>query len=303
MGAPRDWLRLARAPLAPTAAFDAVACAWLARAAGFGGAGDADLLAAGPLLALVGTSLLVYAAGMAGNDLADRARDRALHPDRPIPSGTIRPAAAAAFVLVCATGALLLGGGGAGSRWAVAGACLAALAYDGGAKRSVVGGSVCMGLARFANASTAVWPLVASGRAAPLALLAPAAIGAYSAAITLLSTTEEGVARRRELASRALSFAAFAGAGILSMLGAQRLTVGALVAGATCASIAFGRVPRPGPVGRRVLEMLLGIYFLDAILASGAREGDWPVAVGALVAAFLASLGSQIAVRALRPRT
>src|SRR5947208_8110433 len=136
--ATRDWLRLVRAPLAPTAACDAVACAMLARGPGLSLVARDDLPAPHvlDLLALAGTSLLVYAAGMAGNDLADRRRDAVLHPDRPLPSGRIRPATAAIVVLLLAAAAVAWGGGPLGDRRAVAGAVAFAALYDASWKRS-----------------------------------------------------------------------------------------------------------------------------------------------------------------------
>jgi 4-hydroxybenzoate polyprenyltransferase len=195
----RDWLRLLRVPLAPTAAFDAVACLLLAReAAGLGPGGPGfDGFA---LVAV--SSLLVYFAGMVGNDLADRRRDRALAPDRPLPSGRIRPAAAAVVALLCAAGGALLGGGPAGSRDAVLVALAAAALYDFLPRGSVLAGAGLMATVRFANASIGAWPLVLSGAAPPSALLAPAAVGLYSAAATVLSATEEAPSRRRAVLSR-----------------------------------------------------------------------------------------------------
>jgi 4-hydroxybenzoate polyprenyltransferase len=298
----RDWLRLARVPLAPTAACDALACALLARAPGFarGGAGRSlDAVAVGLLVA---TALLVYAFGMAANDLADRRRDATIAPDRPLPSGRISPAAALAFVLACGGLALALGGGPAGSRAAVGAALACAALYDGLAKRSAYGGAAVLGLARAGNAATAVLPLVLAGEASPWALVGPAAVGVYATGVTVLSTTEDRPARTaaRTLVARVLAFVAFAAAAAASWAGAERPTIGAVLAGSVCLSVAFGRVPRPGPPKRRVLEMLLALYFLDAALATGATAPM--VGFLALGAAFALVWLSQVAIRALRPR-
>ena len=72
---------------------------------------------------------MLYLAGMALNDLADREEDARERPERPIPSGAVSPRAAALI-----GGSLLLGGvlvaRGAGARWT--GPALAAMvvAYD-----------------------------------------------------------------------------------------------------------------------------------------------------------------------------
>jgi 4-hydroxybenzoate polyprenyltransferase len=298
----RDWLRLARVPLAPTAAFDSVACALLARAPGFsrGPAPEAPTVLA--LAALAATSVLLYCAGMAGNDLADRRRDATIAPDRPIPAGRVSATGALAFVLACAALALALGGGPEGDRRAVALALVFAAAYDGVLKRSATLGAAAMGLVRACNAAVGVLPLVLLERASPLALLAPATIGLYSAGITLLSTTEERPRRAIAFGARLLALVAFAAAGVLSTVGARGGTLGTVLAASVVLSIATGRVPRPGPPKRRVLEMLLGIYLLDAVLASGAREGDAVFGLAAVAAAFLFVYLSQVAIRALRPR-
>ena len=73
-----------------------------------------------------------------------------------------------------------------------------------------------------------------------------------------------------------------------------------IVAGSVPALL-FGRVPQPGPVKRQVLEMLLGLYLLAATIAGGA--GIVAVEFAAIVVAFVLIFASQLAVRALRPRT
>lgn len=301
MAGPRDWLRFVRAPLALTAAFDAVACALLARGPGLG-SGAAPLGVRDALL-LAATSVLVYLAGMGGNDLADRRRDRTLHPDRPLPSGRIAPAAALVVVLLLAAGAVVLGGGPAGHRATVAGALAAAAAYDLAAKRRVVPGAVVMGSVRALNAATGVVPLVVAGLASPLVLLGPLLVGLYAGGITFLSAAEDRPQReaRARLVARGATVVAFGGGAALALLGADGVTFPALFAFPVVLSAVFDRVPRKGPVKRQVLEMLLGYYWLDAVLAGGAAPGsDWALALGALGAAYAAIVLSQLLVRALR---
>jgi 4-hydroxybenzoate polyprenyltransferase len=293
----RDWLRLVRLPLAPTAAFDAVACLALARAAAGLPVGTAAPL---EVALLAATSLLVYGAGMAANDWADRERDRAIAPGRPLPSGRIAPGAALALALLLAAGALALGGGPSGSRAAVATALALAFAYDLLAKRFVVPGAATMGSVRAANGSVGVWPLVLSGAAPATALLGPLALGLYSAAVTLWSTTEEDDAPARRVVARGLAAAAFALAGVASVLASGALTVGAFVAFGGVSSLLAARTPRPGPVKRQVLEMLLGLYFVSFCLASAADGGSLAAALAALGLALLLIWTSQRLVRWLR---
>jgi len=297
----RDWFRLVRAPLAPTAACDAVACALLARGPGVAGAATPPTVL--DLLLLAATSALVYGAGMAGNDLADRRRDETIHPDRPLPARRIGVPAAVALVVLLAAGAVALGGGPLGDRRAVVAALAFAALYDGVLKRSVALGAVAMGLVRAANASSGVLALVVSGAASPIALAGPALVGLYASSVTVLSTAEEQPSRepaRRRLAC-AVATVVFLGAAALAVVGADGLVFAAFPAFAIASSAAFGRVPRKGPVKRQVLEMLLGLYWLDAVLACGGAKGsDWGLALGAFAGAYALILLSQLAIRALR---
>ncbi len=305
----RPWLRIVRLPLAATAVCDVLACTLLAWMSA-GRVMATDLLAwstARDLGLLALTALLVYAAGMAGNDLADRHVDAAKAPDRPLPRGTLRARTVAIFVGLCVAGALALGGGPAGSRGVVGVALLLALAYDGGLKRRVVPGAATMGGVRAANASYAVLPLVLTGAASWWVLLAPLAIGLYSGGVTILSTTEEdGVAAHPERlwAARVLAAGAFVlAAGVAWLIGGQP-TLGIGVAFGITTSTLFGRTPKAGPEKRMVLEMLLGLYWLAAVLAGGWHDGTLGGAVivsfAALVTAWALAVGSQLFIRALR---
>jgi 4-hydroxybenzoate polyprenyltransferase len=298
----KPWLRIVRLPLAPTAVCDVLACALLALSArGF------EQPAWSPLdwLALVATSLLVYFAGMAANDLADREVDRHKNPDRPLPSGALRPAAVAVAVAAFAAGAVALGGGPRGERWAVVAALAFAGLYDFGLKRTAVPGVLAMGLVRAAHASIPVWPLVIAGSVSWMLLAAPLCIGLYAAAVTLLSTTEDEEAPARVWWSRVLAAVAFAGAAVLAWVVGGLPTLGVAVAFGVASSTLFGRTPRPGPPKRQVLEMLLGLYWLAYVLSSGAHDGEmvpWVFASGVgLAAAWGLVMGSQLLIRWLRP--
>jgi hypothetical protein len=88
------------------------------------------------------------------------------------------------------------------------------------------------------------------------------------------------------------------------MFGAEGVTFGALVlAPAACLTAAFGTRPKRGPVPRQVLEMLLGLYWLDALLATAGWPGsEWAPTLAALAVGYALILLSQVAVLALRPR-
>jgi hypothetical protein len=78
------------------------------------------------------------------------------------------------------------------------------------------------------------------------------------------------------------------------------------VAFGVSSSTLFGRTPKPGPAKRQVLEMLLGLFWLAAIVAGGAHGGDlgtsFIVGLAALAAAWLLAIGAQLAIRWLRKR-
>ena len=99
----KAWLRLARVPFAFTAATDALAVGLLAHVA-LGSDATTTRWAA-----VLGAAVLVYAFGMMLNDWADRTEDALHAPDRPIPSGALRPTAVAVAILIVAAGALALG--------------------------------------------------------------------------------------------------------------------------------------------------------------------------------------------------
>ena len=104
MARARDWLDLIRAPAAFTVLGDTLVGAVAA------GRGAQPLRAAG----LAGSSVLLYWAGMALNDVADAELDAVERPERPIPSGRItrRGAWCAATALTVAGVALAARSGG-----------------------------------------------------------------------------------------------------------------------------------------------------------------------------------------------
>lgn len=104
------------------------------------------------VLPLMGSALLLYLAGVLGNDYCDRKLDAVERPERPLPSGLIPPGAVwvVAWVLTLA---------GVGCAWwtsSFSGCVAAGLAsliwiYNGGVKRSAVWGPLNMGACRGAS--------------------------------------------------------------------------------------------------------------------------------------------------------
>lgn len=172
-------LRLVRAGALFSPAADVIAGACVLSAAGW----DAQAHAMDTGLSAL-ASLLLYAAGMALNDVADVAEDRLQRPERPIPRGEVGRGTAAALGLGLLATALLLS--------PVRGhhALLAALvlAYDFALKKNALAGALGMALLRSLNLLTAAalaqeWP-------APLKAAA-AAYAVYVMAVTILGQLEE----------------------------------------------------------------------------------------------------------------
>jgi len=277
------WLRLARAPNLLTAPGDPLAGALLAGGFGWRAA------------CAMGAATLIYAGGAMLNDAMDLDTDRALRPERPLPSDEIslsaaRAAAAGAFVL----GALAALAAG----WAVGAIavtlCLTVVAYDVLLKRGSAGAwamGACRGQSLLMGAAAAAGPAEAQR---PLAALAAAAlIALYTAAVTTLSRSEDD---RRRIEQRrwgpALAALAIAIA-VLFALGAdpRARLVGALLAGGA-ALRAVGPAERwnlAPPDQRRVLigRLVGAIPLLQASFMAASAGAAEPLALAwALLAAL-----------------
>ncbi|MDH3591204.1 MAG: UbiA family prenyltransferase, partial [Planctomycetota bacterium] len=132
-------IRILRPALAPTAAADVLAAAAIC-----GGAPLERLLLG------AGASLCLYMGGMAQNDLADLERDKALHPDRPLPSQPSLVPKARVLVFVLFAAGLGLGGA-AGAFWPAVVVATFASAYNLGLKQIFPADVLSMGGARGAN--------------------------------------------------------------------------------------------------------------------------------------------------------
>jgi 4-hydroxybenzoate polyprenyltransferase len=131
-------------------------------------------------------SIAVYAAGMALNDHADRARDAAVRPERPLPSGAIAPRAALAVGLALLAAGIALS---ASPAWHALLALLVLL-YDYVVKARALLGALLMGALRALNLLAGGVAL--TGEVPPRALLiAAGAYALYIVAVTVLGIFED----------------------------------------------------------------------------------------------------------------
>ncbi len=265
-------LKLTRFPLVFTAVADSAA-GWLLAG---GGAEPAKL----GLLA--GASSCLYACGMVLNDIADLPRDRTLHPERPLPSGQVSPAAAQAFGLALMFGAALFGVllGGAAAQM-VLGTAVLVVAYDFLLKRWRVPGALGMAAVR---ASNMMIGMLAAGAASwqPAAVLA-----GYVFFLTLMSTLEEGGGRKGLFAVCGLAMAA---APLALARNAHALIAGGALAGLLAVhTLVSLRSPDRAAVMRNVRWGVLGIIALDASFVM-ARDWRWGLGLLGLALPALALL-------------
>jgi 4-hydroxybenzoate polyprenyltransferase len=275
-GGVTGYLQLLRLPNLVTAAADILA--------GYAAAG----LPVSPAMApLVGGSIALYAGGVVLNDFFDRRLDAVERPERPIPSGRVRPAHA---VIV---GLSLLGAGifaaflcSAASGIIAAAIAGCALSYDAWAKRHAVIGPMIMGLCRGGNLLLGLSATPAMlGERWFLALLP----FAYIAGITAMSAGEVHGGSRLAVLTATLLFGAVCGAIVLLGLNPSFQLMWAvpvvLLLGYRVLP-AMGRAcrePSAAYVRMAVKSGVLSLIVLDAAIATG-YAGPW---YGAAVLALL----------------
>jgi uncharacterized membrane protein len=279
----RAWLQLLRPANVTTALADVLA--------GFAIAGLGNR-AALPWLLLATAAL--YAGGIVLNDVFDREIDRLERPERPIPSGRIRVAQAAAL------GAGLLTVGVAAAAAANATALMVALAiagcvllYDGWGKRHAAIAPLNMAMCRALN-------LLLGVAAVPSALAGAWPIAAvpllYIYAVTAISRGEVQGGSSRAAAS-ALMVLLLSLAGLLlivSRAGNRAIPALILVAALACrvvpAFLAARRQPQPATIRAAVKRGVLSLVLLDAALAAAFAGPVYAAGVLAtgLVAGWLA---------------
>jgi len=213
---------------------------------------------------LSAAAAMLYLAGMALNDLADREEDARERPERPIPSGAVSPRMAAII-----GGSLLLGGVVAarrgGARWT--GPALAAMivAYDFQLKRSATLGPMAMGACRALSLLMGVEASrgVVTRRGTESALL----LGAYVAGLTMIARGETGAARTQELRAGA---GLVAGAMLATAVRGGPASLAWSAATAALAGPAVRRAvvePSPKTAGPAVGALIRAIPALDAGIA------------------------------------
>ncbi len=175
------WLRLFRAPNLLTVPGDVLAGFLLAPAAG--SAPWSRFLLALP------AGLLLYAAGLALNDLFDYAEDLRDRPDRPLPSGAIarETAAAVALVFIWIAGFLAAFAGALAIVVPLVG-CV--VVYNVGLKRHAALGPLFMGACRAGNLLLGAAAASGAWFAAPGPWLGALALGLYVAGVTRLARDE-----------------------------------------------------------------------------------------------------------------
>ncbi|MCP3785872.1 UbiA family prenyltransferase [Micromonospora sp. A3M-1-15] len=260
--------------------------------------------------ALAGASVLLYWAGMAANDWADRRLDAVERPERPIPSGRVRPATALGVAAGLTAAGLAVAGAAGGRRATAVAVPLAATiwGYDLLAKNTAAGPAVmaaCRGLDVLLGAS--VGPR--RGREAPRADRGPVRalpagsglVRALPAALTVAAHTWTVTAlSRREVsgADRRLPRATLAGTALVAAtaLGRPDPVPVALAAGyAGRYGAAQARVladPSPARVRAAVGAGITGLPALQGALTAraGARLLGLAVAAAAPLGRRLARL-------------
>lgn len=271
----RGGLRLVRPANLPSAAADALA-----------GAAIVGSVAPAEYAVLASASMLLYAGGVALNDVFDADVDAAERPERPIPSGAISLQSGfglAAILMACGIGAAFAVSTAAGL--VATSVAYAAVVYDRWAKHNPLWGPLVMGACRALN-------LMLGMAAAPLLLPSYAAWALvpllYVGALTALSRGENaGAAPRSAAVALAAALGAMAALAAFGFTGPGRWGDGlpfVLVFGAMVLP-AFWRArrePRPGVVRAAVTAGVLAITAMDAAWI-GYRSGTaWGAAVLAL---------------------
>ncbi|WP_446216376.1 SCO3242 family prenyltransferase [Micromonospora sp. IBHARD004] len=261
--------------------------------------------------ALAGASVLLYWAGMAANDWADRRLDAVERPERPIPSGRVSPPAALGLAAGLTAAGLALATAAGGRRAAAVAVPLATAiwGYDLLAKNTAAGPAVmaaCRGLdvllgtasagpaARRAGASPGGRGSASAGTRLARALPAALTVAAHTWTVTALSRHEVTGTDRR------LPRATLAGTAVVAATALSRAdpVPVALAAGyATRYGSAQARVvadPSPGRVRAAVAAGITGLPALQGALTAraGARVLGLAVAAAAPLGRRLARLVS-----------
>ncbi|MBG6099967.1 SCO3242 family prenyltransferase [Micromonospora vinacea] len=230
---------------------------------------------------LAGASVLLYWAGMAANDWADRRLDAEERPERPIPSGRVTPAAAVGLAAGLTAAGVGLAAAVGGRRAAALAVPLAATiwGYDLLAKNTAAGPAVmaaCRGLDVL---------LGASGGRMTRALPAAATVAAHTWTVTALSRREvtgaDATLPMRTLAGTALVAASAAVAAPRRVAVLPAVLAGWYAARYGAAQAEVVRDPSAGRVRAAVGAGITGLPALQGALTARGGAGLLGVAVAA----------------------
>ncbi|MFG1776994.1 SCO3242 family prenyltransferase [Micromonospora sp. NPDC049048] len=242
--------------------------------------------------ALAAASVLLYWAGMAANDWADRRLDAVERPERPIPSGRVTPGAALGLAAGLTAAGVALATAAGGRRAATVAVPLAAAVwgYDLAAKSTAAGPAVmaaCRGLDVL---------LGATGGRALRAVPAAVTVAAHTWTVTALSRREVTGADAA-LPLRTLAGTALVAAGAAVRPRPERAALPALLAGWYAARYGAAQAraaadPRADRVRAAVGAGITGLPALQGALTARAGAGLLGLAVAAA-----APLGGRLARR------
>lgn len=239
---------------------------------------------------LVGAAVCLYGGGVVLNDYFDRELDSIERPERPIPSGRVRPAAAAAFGTTLLLAGIVTASLATPLSGLIAGAIAAfVVLYDGWGNRQAILGPVNMGICRGLNLILGISavPTAVSG-SWRLALLP----FVYICGVTALSRGEvHGGDRTTVLFSLLCVVSVLAGALFLTFSpGHRSLAGGGLVAVLGWRILPpFWRAykdPQPVVIRNAVKTGVLSLVFLDAVIGAAYAGSLYGLVV--LTAALLA---------------
>lgn len=230
-------------------------------------------------------SLLLYAAGMVWNDIADRRLDAVQRPERPLPSGAVGLPFALGLGIALLAGGLLL------SPCPLHHAAIAALVlvYDFLGKRVEWVGAILMGLLRGLNLGTG-WALATALQAGTpestqRLLIAACCYAAYIVAVTILGIFEDlPRVKGRAVATVQSAPPLVAWAGIVSVQGSlwPAPALAALPALLFLRRNSRIRTWSQAEIRRSMTFLLLGTMLYTAGLSLAA--GRWPEALGIVLA-------------------
>jgi 4-hydroxybenzoate polyprenyltransferase len=238
----------------------------------------------GAFLLVALASGCLYLAGMVWNDYCDYAEDLKARAFRPLPSGRVTKRTAVVFgVALFAAGLALAGVAGTVTQAAwnheplvFAGAItLAVLVYDGGAKRTPLG-PVSMAACRFLNVLLGLSLIPDAVFAWEQRIHLAGVVGIYIVGVTWFARTEESNSRKRDLT---LAATVMLLALVLALVLRANLATGMGTVAFPYLLVAFGFLvgvpvsraisePSPRRVQSAVKRCVLGLVFLDAVLAS-----------------------------------